>query len=127
MTTIEIIREPANEQTAIYRAICGERQAAGVTPGTALDALEQLLATQGEEQDDGTVIIVQRFRPDVFFTEEQQTQLRELMDRFHVARDAGQELPPEQRQELEDLVHAEWQAAIQRADALLDEMERSKP
>jgi hypothetical protein len=127
MTTIEIIREPANEQTAIYRAICGEQQAAGVTPGAALDALEQLLATQGEEQDNGTVIIVQRFRPDVFFTKKQQTRLRDLMDRFHAARNAGQELPPEQRQELEDLVHAEWQAAIRRAEAMLDEAERARP
>jgi hypothetical protein len=120
MTTIEIIREQADKQNAVYRAICGEQQAAGVTPGEALDALEQLLATRGAGHDAGTVIIVQRFRPDAFFTEQQQARLRELMDRFHAARDSGQELPPEQKQELEALVHAEWQAAIQRAEAMLD-------
>jgi len=127
MTTIEIIREQADQQNTIYRAICGEQQAAGVTPGEALDALESLLAASGEEPEAGTVIVVQRFRPDVFFTEEQQTRLRELMEQFRTARDAGQELPPERKQELEALVHAEWQAAIQRAHGLLDEAERSKP
>jgi hypothetical protein len=58
MTTIEIIRESASEQVAVYRAIAGERQAVGVTPGEALDALERLLMTNGEEQDDRAVIIV---------------------------------------------------------------------
>jgi hypothetical protein len=121
MTTIEIIREQADKQNAVYRAICGEQQAAGVTPGEALDALERLLAMGGEEQEAGTVVIMQRFRPDAFFTEAQQMRLRELMDQFHAARDSCQEFPPEQKQELETLVHAEWQAAINRAEALLTE------
>jgi hypothetical protein len=125
MTTIEIIREQADKQHAVYRAICGEQQAAGVTPGEALDALERLLATGAEEQEAGTVIIMQRFRPDMFFTEAQQTRLRELMDQFYAARDSGQEFPPEHKQELETLVQAEWQAAIKRAEALLAESARS--
>jgi hypothetical protein len=127
MTTIEIIREQADQQNAIYRAICGEQQAAGITPGEALDALEQLLATRSQEADAGTVIILQRFRPDAFFTEEQQTRLRELMDRFHTAGESGQELSPGEKQELEALVHTEWQAAIERAEAVLGVAERSKP
>ncbi len=126
MTTIEIIQEQADTQDAFYRAICGEQQAAGVTPGEALDALERLLATRGEAQEGGAVIILQRFRPDAFFTEEQQNRLRELMDQFRVARDAGRELPTEQKQELEALVQTEWQAAIKRAEVLHSEAERSK-
>jgi len=105
MTTIEIIQEQTHAKGAVYRAICREWQAVGDTPGEALDTLERLLAAGGEPGD-GTVVIVQRFRPDAFFTIAQQARLQELMERFHAARAAGNELAPGEQQELEALVHA---------------------
>ena len=62
---------------------------------------------------------MQRFRPDAFFTAEQQARLQELVSRLHDAGDTGQDLSPEEKQELEDLVDAEWQAAIERGAAIL--------
>jgi len=71
MTIIKIVSEVSPKQT-VYRAICGVQEAIGVTPGEALDLLEQKLATQGLRENSNTVIIVQRFRPDDFFTAKQQ-------------------------------------------------------
>jgi len=118
MSTIEIIQERPSFEGPIYRALCRDRQAVGNTPGAALDAMERLVAANSENGD-GTVVIVQRFRPDAFFTNQQQARLQELMNRFHKASETNQELAPNDRQELETLVDAEWHAAIKRADTIL--------
>lgn len=118
MKTIEIVSETSSKQT-VYRAFCGEQQATGITPGEALDLLEQNPASQGHEENSNTLIIVQRFRADNFFTAEKQLQMRELMDRFHHANDAGNQLVLAEKQELETLVDAEWNAAIERAEAII--------
>jgi hypothetical protein len=118
MSTIEIIQEPSNTSNAVYRARCLDWQATGATPGAALDAVERLVAA-GNKDGNGTVVIVQRFRPDAFFTKSQQTRLQELMERYHASRATRQELALEERQELETLVDAEWQAAIDRANSIL--------
>lgn len=125
ITTIEIIQEQGDAQQTTYRAIRGDRQAADTTPGQALDTLERMLAMQGGVEEEGTLVIVQRFRPDAFFTAKQQAQLQELMSRFHEACNAGQDLSPEEKQELEQLVDAEWQAAIERGAAILKQARRS--
>lgn len=117
MTTIEIVLESSKK--TVYRAICGEQQAAGVTPGEALDLLEQKLGLQGHVENGNTLIILQRFRPDNFFTAEKQLRLRELMDRFHHANDVGNQLVISEKQELETLVDAEWNAAIERTEAMI--------
>jgi hypothetical protein len=118
MNTIEIIQEQASFESAVYRARCRDWQAEGATPGAALDAIERLVAA-GTGDGTGTVVIVQRFRPDDFFTSHQQARLQELMERFQAALAAGKELAAEERKELEELVDAEWQAAIDRANAIL--------
>ena len=118
MTTIEIVQEQFKAQT-IYRAICGMQQAAGTTPGQALDMLEQELAAKGSGESGNILIIVQRFRPDNFFSAEQQLRLRELMERFHQANATGQALAPNEQQELEQLVDAEWNAAIERSATII--------
>ena len=125
ITTIEIVREQKDAQQTVYRAIRGDRQAAGTTPGQALDTLERMLAVQGGEGGEGLLIIVQRFRPDAFFTAKQQARLQELMSRFHDAGNTAQDLSPEEKQELEHLVDAEWQAAIERGAAILRQVQRS--
>lgn len=118
MSTIEIIQEQSNADGTIYRAHYRDWQTVGATPGTALDAIERLAAA-GHENGDGTVVIVQRFRPDAFFTEKQRQRLQELMERFHAAMASSKELAMEERLELEALVDAEWQAAIGRAAEIL--------
>jgi hypothetical protein len=118
MSTIEIIQEQANVENSVYRARCRDWQAVGASPGAALDALERLVAASHEDGS-GTVVIVQRFRPDAFFTKQKQARLQELMERFQAALADGEELAAEERKELEALVDAEWQAAIDRADEIL--------
>ena len=59
----------------MYRAISGQQQAAGVTPGQALDQIEQVLSTQEEPPQGETLVILQRFRPDNLFSAQQQTRL----------------------------------------------------
>ena len=119
MSTIEIIQEPTDAEGTIYHARCGAWQAAGATPGAALDAIERVVAAS-HENGNGTVVIVQRFRPDAFFTSGQQARLRELMERFHEARATGKELPSEEQKELEALVDSEWEAAIDRGAEILN-------
>lgn len=118
MKTIEIVSETRNKQT-VYRAICGEQQATGITPGEAFDLLEQKLGLQNHADNGDTLIILQRFGSDNFFTAEKQLRLRELMDRFHRANDVGNQLVIAEKQELETLVDAEWNAAIERAEAII--------
>ncbi len=43
-----------------------------------------------------TLLIIQSFRPDWFFSAEQQQRLSNLMNLWRTARDEGQTLPPEQ-------------------------------
>lgn len=54
MNTIEIIQESEPNQPITYRAICGEKQALGRSPGQALDELEQQLTAL----ETNTLIIV---------------------------------------------------------------------
>jgi len=124
MSTIEIIQERPNAKEAVYRARCRNWHAAGTTPGAALDAIERVVAASREDGH-GTVVIVQRFRPDAFFTSHQQSRLQELMECFHAAHALGEEPAPEERQELETLVDAEWQAAINRGAEILKAETRS--
>lgn len=126
MATIEIVQEHPDAEQTVYRAIRGKQQATGATPGQALDSLERALAMQESGVDEGTTIIVQRFQPDVFFTASQRDRLQKLMDRFHEANAAGQELAAAEKQELEQLVDAEWQAAIERSTMILNARQEAK-
>jgi hypothetical protein len=121
MTIIEIVEEQSQDQTRSYRAIGGDQQATGSTPGQALDTLDRMLAVQGDTGEGEMLVVVQRFRPDSFFTAQQQARLQELVQRFHDAGDDRHALSPEEQQELEQLVDAEWQAAIERGSALLSQ------
>jgi hypothetical protein len=121
MTTVEILQERDGGNQLRYRAISGELQANGETPGQALDNLERVLASSPGEAEPDLLVIIQRFRPDVFFTQAQQERLRALMDRFHQIQAQGGALPPEDQAELEQLVDAEWDAAIARGQAIIDQ------
>lgn len=62
--------------------------------------------------------MMQPMQPDEWFTAEQQQRLADLMARWRAARDAGSPLPPEEQAELDALVLAELEAAVQRSAAL---------
>ena len=131
MNTIEIVKELNSVDATNYRAVLGtkwrgeaavhgDQQAVGMTPGQALDALENLMA-EDRTSEERMLIIVQRFRPDTFFNSNQQLRLRELMAEFHTAVQEGKELPAEKMAELELLVEEEYQGAFARTEATLKE------
>jgi len=122
MQTIAILPELSSNPPT-YRAICGDHQATGQTPGQALDRLEAELATEPTTGE--TLVILQRFRPDDFFTAAQQQRLRELMDQFQTAIAQGEQLDPTRQGELESLAQAELEANIQRSQRLLRHRDRT--
>jgi DNA-directed RNA polymerase specialized sigma24 family protein len=107
MLTIAILPEKADS----YRALAGDKESTGTTPGEALDALREKLA--GGEQ--GALIIVQDRSPDEFFGAAQQERLAALMS----ARKAGS-LSAEEERELESLVEAELDGARVRTKTIAD-------
>jgi hypothetical protein len=119
MTAIAIIPEPLPDGTS-YRAVAGQRQSVGRTPGEALDTLTGQLP----DHESGTLIVVQRMRADEFFTAEQRDRLTALMDRWRQARDTKTTLSAEERAELDGLVQAELEAATRRAESLNREIQR---
>ena len=119
MTKVAILAEPSGNGTT-YRAIGGQKQSSGATPGQAFDAL----AAQLPKDETGTMVIVQQLRPDQYFTASQQARLDELMTRWRAARDNGASLASDVQAELDSLIETEVQAAGTRAAALLRELER---
>ncbi len=118
MTTISIVPEATGPAGTTYRAVAGQAQSVGRTPGEALDAL----AAQLGEAETGTLVVVQHLRPDRFFTAEQQQRLAALMDRWRAARDGGGPWSAEEQAELDALVEAEVRAAAERAAALVRQL-----
>lgn len=116
MTTVSILPISNASGETSYCAIAGDKQSIGKTAGQALDAL----AAQLGETEFRALLIIQSFRPDSFFTLEQQTRLSELMNLWRAARDRGEALPPEQQAELDVLVDVELRAATARTAALMN-------
>jgi hypothetical protein len=116
MATVAIlpISDPSGERS--YRAIAGNKHSVGKTAGQALDALTSQLG----ETNFTALLVIQSFRPDSFFSAQQQERLSELMGLWRLARDQGQELPSEQQAELDQLVEAELQAATVCSTALVN-------
>lgn len=115
MTTVAILPISGVNGEKSYRAIAGDKYSVGKTAGQALDAL----TAQVGEIGFSTLLVIQSFRPDLFFSVEQQERLSELMDLWRLARDRGRELSPEQQAELDGLVVIELRAATARAAALM--------
>jgi hypothetical protein len=113
MTTITILPE----KTDSYRAVAGDKESTGRTAGEALDAL----TSQLEDEEGGTLVIVQNYKPDRFFNAAQQERLTELMQ----LREAV-DLSPEEESELEGLVEAELDGARLRVEQELQPEEESE-
>ncbi|MBD1930515.1 MULTISPECIES: hypothetical protein [Cyanophyceae] len=118
MTTVAILPVSDANGERLYRAIAGDKQSTGKTAGEALDAL----TAQLEGSELGTLLLIQSFRPDWFFSAGEQQRLSELMSLWRTARDEGQVLPPEQQAELDRLVEAELKAATARTAALVQQL-----
>ncbi len=118
MTTVAILPVSDASGKKSYRAISGDKQSTGKTAGEALDAL----TAQLESGEFSTLLIIQNFRPDWFFSAEQQQRLSDLMNLWRTARDEGQILSPEQQSELDSLVEAELKAATARTAALVQQL-----
>ena len=109
MTTITILPEKSDS----YRAVAGDKESTGRTAGEALDAL----TSQLEDEESGTLVIVQNRKADEFFAAAQQARLTELMQGREV-----RTLSPEEEGELESLIEAELTGARERAEALLSQL-----
>lgn len=123
MTTITILPETIDAQNPSFRAMAGEKNSTGKTMGEALDALNAQLS----EAESGTLVIVQQFRPDEFFTATQQAHLSELMTKWRAARDAGENLPAAEQAELEALVEAQLEGSARRTEAMMSKLGNLSP
>lgn len=120
MTAITILPETVGADETTYRAVAGKRESVGRSVGEALDALTSQLS----DDEAGMLVVIQRLRPDRFFTAAQQQRLTELMLHWRIARDAGATLTADEQVELQSLVEAELEAARRRAEATVREIER---
>ena len=114
MATISVVPDSGTAPARLYRAVTGGREAVGPTVGDAVKAV----ADQMGDPQETTLIIVQPMQPDRFFTADQIRRLGELMTIWRTARDAGTALPADQQAELDALVRAELEGAIERTRAL---------
>lgn len=112
MTTVEVSAH--NQNGKGFRAVSGEKESFGKTVGQAIDAL----TLQLENGDTDTLVIVQRFQPDEFFSADQQKRLGYLMQKMRDARDLGKMLPQDEWSELEGLVEAELEGSARRAEKM---------
>lgn len=113
MTTISVLSPPIAGEG--YRAVADGREAAGETPGRAIDALVEKTG----QPPGATLVIIQPKAGDEFFTDGQRQRLAELMARWRAARDSQAPFPPAEQAELDSLIAEELKAAIARSAALL--------
>lgn len=120
MTKVTIVAERADSPNPVYRASAQQTESVGSTPGAALDALTAQLGSEVT----GTLIVVQNFRGDEFFTDTQQHRMEELLTRWREARTAGRALGAEDQAELENLVDAELDGSARRSAAIVHELRK---
>ncbi len=105
MTAISIRLDSVPLDVPRFRVTAGEKEAVGSTMGEALDAL---MIGWGEEARE-TVVLIQRFGPDAFFSQAQQDRKEELLARRET-------LAPQERQELASLMFTELDATVARLE-----------
>ncbi len=118
MTRVAILPVPTPSGEMSYHALAGGKQSHGRTAGAALDAL----ATQLEDDESDTLVVVQHQKPDAFFDEAKQRRLAELMTLWRAARDTGSSLSAENQTELDRLVETEVEASSRRTAAMLRDL-----
>ena len=108
MASISIHSDNAPSEAPRFLAIAGKNRSTGRTAGEALDAL---IAQEGDKIESSTVLI-QRFAPDAYFTQEQYDRMQTLLARRTT-------LTPEENEELDLLIDAELDATVARTEGLL--------
>ncbi|MDZ4722023.1 MAG: hypothetical protein SH847_26480 [Roseiflexaceae bacterium] len=119
MTKVAILPVTTDHGNRSYHAIAGTKQSFGATAGAALDALTAQLSAD----ETSTLVIVQSFRPDQFFTAAQQQRLDQLIAHWRIARDQVTQLPTQEQAALESLIELELQASTQRAAMLANDLD----
>jgi hypothetical protein len=114
MQSVAIFPVTRADGSTEYRAVTNSAQSQGRTAGEALDAIRDAAFGPGS----AAVVVIQPFEPDEFFTAEQLTRLRDLMDCWRKARDQGSVLPEQEQAELEQLIDAELVAAEMRSQRI---------
>jgi hypothetical protein len=109
MTTITILPGEKN-----FRAVAGKKESVGRTIGEAIDGLNAQL----DENETGTLLVIQKQRADKFFGERQQKRLVELMSKKE-----NQTLSAEEKSELRQLIAEELIGARRRAEELIGGLE----
>lgn len=120
MTKVAISPVQAENGHITFNAVSGNKQTKGRTAGEALDAINAQL----DEDEKGTLIILQNYRPDNFFNVTQQKRLSSLMKLWRTARDEGIEFSQDKKKELDSLVELELRASAKRATKLNDEINK---
>jgi hypothetical protein len=118
--TVSILPVPGSEGQLSFHAVSGGKSSLGKTRGEALDAISAQLA----DEQDGTLVVVESFQPDRYFSAEQHRRLAELLERSSTASQQGKSLPDAEQAELDALIETEVRAAGQRAAALAAELGR---
>ncbi|MBX7173721.1 MAG: hypothetical protein K1X72_22315 [Pyrinomonadaceae bacterium] len=103
-----------NQNGKTFSAVSGKNKSFGKTVGEAIDALEK--QTPGEPN---SVIYIQDFQPDEFFTAEQQRRLSELMQKF---KDNDSDFSAEEKKELEKLIDEELEGSAKRVAKIAEKL-----
>lgn len=103
-----------------YKAISNGKESIGKTIGEAIDSIYGQLG----ENEQNTVIYVQEFQGDEFFSDEQIKRLSMLMKKWRIARDNGETLSAAQQAELEKLIEIELEASGKRAEKIFSQMNK---
>ncbi len=111
MTNITI--QPEVEQSYHFRAVSGSLHSVGKTAGEALDSL---LSQEGVNIESSSILI-QRFAPDAFFTQEQHDRMKDLLSHNGVLSEA-------ENRELNELIDLELDATALRSKAIMSEAVR---
>ena len=108
---VQIENKDTNTLTPHFRAIAGKNHSFGRTMGEALDAL---ISKEGVNIDSSTILI-QRFAPDAYFTQNQYDRMKELLGRRSI-------LTESENNELILLIDTELEATVARTDAFVNGM-----
>ena len=113
-----IVITPPDGVSKKFRAVIGEKEFFGRTPGEALDALTS--DVEGGESE--SVYVLQRCQPDEFFNAQQLQRLAQLMEKLHEAEAGNKQLSTDERTELEQLIDEELEASGKRAERMALEL-----
>ena len=108
MSSVMIHSETTDHSKPRFRAVAGGLQSVGRTAGEALDSL---LAQEGESIE-SSMIVIRRFAPDAYFSQAQHDRMQELLQRRSTLSD-------DESSELDGLIDAELDATVLRSQAPL--------